>query len=66
MREDRERKYDATYHLGNTVVHVIAPPPMTEEQKQAIIADWHHAAWEAWNLLPVEERLRINAEYEEK
>jgi hypothetical protein len=59
-------KYDATYHLGNTVVHVVAPPPMTEEAKEKILRELYHHAWNAWNLLSVEERLKINAEYDKK
>lgn len=58
--------YDATYHLGNTVVHVVAPPPMTEAEKEKILYEFYYHAWNAWNSLTVEERLKINAEYGEK
>ena len=57
-------KYDATYQLGKTTVHIVAPPPMTEEEKVEILAEFHRLAWEAWNSLPVKERQRINAEIE--
>lgn len=59
-----DQKYDATYQFGKVVVHVVAPPPMSDEEKQRRLADYHRAAWDAWNSLPVEERLRINAECE--
>lgn len=57
-------KYAATYRLPNrkAVVHVVAPPPMTAEQKEAVLYQFHQAGWEIWNSLSVEERLRINAE----
>ncbi len=58
-----EQKYDATYHFGKVVVHVVAPPPMTEEKKQKILAEFYKHAWTAWNDLPVEQRLKINAQY---
>ncbi len=67
MANDQEKvKYDATYHLGNTVVHVVAPPPMTEAEKEKILREFYHHAWNAWNSMPVEERLKMNAEYDAK
>ena len=61
-----EQKYAATYHskTGKAVIHIVAPPPMTEEQRQAILSDYYRAGWAIWNSLSVEEQLRINAEYE--
>ncbi|MBP2626311.1 MAG: hypothetical protein H6Q68_1022 [Firmicutes bacterium] len=56
-------KYAATYLLGNTVVHVIAPPPMTEAKKEKILRELQQSEWEAWNLMPVEERLKANADW---
>lgn len=57
-----ERKYDATYRFpgSKAVVHVIAPPPMSEEEKEKKIRAFYKAAWAAWNSLPEEERLKIN------
>lgn len=43
-----EEKYDATYKFGNTTVHVVAPPPMTEKEKQKILKEFHQAGWEIW------------------
>lgn len=58
--------YAATYHskTGKAVVHVVAPPPMSEAQKATVLQEFYKHAWAAWNLMPVEQRLRINAEYE--
>lgn len=51
---------------GNTIVHVVIPPPMTEEAKEKILRGFYCNAWNAWNSIPVEERLRINAEWAAK
>ncbi|MDA5109949.1 hypothetical protein [Brevibacillus thermoruber] len=40
-----ERKYDATYTFGNTTVHVVAPPPMTEEAVDRVLDELHAAGW---------------------
>jgi len=48
---DREQAYDATYHFGNTVVHIIAPKPKTPEEIEKIIEEHHKVGWEIWNDL---------------
>lgn len=45
MSKDKKEKYAATYHYGETVVHVVAPPPMTEEEKNKILREYHLAGW---------------------
>lgn len=57
-----ELKYAATYRFtgSKTVVHVVAPPAMTEAERNKLIYEFHLAAWAAWNMLSVEERLKIN------
>ncbi|QZY56991.1 hypothetical protein [Crassaminicella profunda] len=40
-----EEKYDATYHFGNTTVHIIGPPPMTEEEIEKVLDEYHRAGW---------------------
>lgn len=66
IRGDRvDTKYAATYKFGKSTVHVVAPPPMTEEEKEKILREYDRAFWAAWNSLTVEERLRINQEAEE-
>lgn len=30
---------------GQTTVYIIAPPPMTEEEKQKVLRDYHNAGW---------------------
>lgn len=48
---------------GNTTIEIYAPPPMSEEEKERRIEEFHHAAWAIWNSLTIEEKLKINAEY---
>jgi hypothetical protein len=59
-----EKKYAATYKFGNTTVNIVEPPPISEEEKQKIIHDFHLAGWAAWNSLTREEQLALNAEAE--
>ncbi|SFL33018.1 hypothetical protein [Pelosinus propionicus] len=61
-----EEKYDATYYLENTIVHIISPIYMTEAEKEKVLCEFYRQAWNIWNLLPVKERLRINNEYDRK
>lgn len=42
------KKYDATYKFGNTTVHIVAPPLMTEEEKQKILREYEQVGWEIW------------------
>lgn len=55
-----EKKYAATYKFGKTTVNIVAPPPMSEAEKEKVLREIHFAAWTAWNSLSVEERLKIN------
>ena len=60
-------KYDAEYRggkYGNTIVRVVAPPPMTDEQKEQVLNGWRRAFWAAWDSLSDEDRLALNAEAE--
>ncbi|WP_156478583.1 hypothetical protein [Anaerosporomusa subterranea] len=64
-RGDRvEQNYAATYKLGKTTVNVVAPPPMTEEQKEQVLCGWRRAFWAAWDSLSDEDKLALNAEAE--
>ncbi|MGJ0847472.1 hypothetical protein ACR77J_12345 [Tissierella praeacuta] len=54
----KKEKYDATYKFGNTTVHVVAPPPMTDEEKNKILDEFHQAGYEIWKNLSVEEKLK--------
>ena len=59
----KEEKYDATYKFGNTTVHVVAPPPMSEEEKQKILKEFHQAGWEIWqSILEEEDSLDLGKE----
>lgn len=55
-----ENKYNITYQLGKSTVHIVAPTPMTEEEKEKILFDFYTAGWAIWNSLPKEERVKIN------
>lgn len=57
------KNYDETLKLGNTTVHIVYPS-ITEEEKDRRVKAMYRAAWNAWNSLPVERRLQINAECE--
>ena len=57
-----EQKYDATYKFGKSIVQVVAPPPMTEEQKEKVLCGWRRAFWVAWDSLSEEDKLALNAE----
>lgn len=46
VRGDPDVKYDKTSKIGNTTVHVVAPPPMTDERLEQIEKEIHAAAWE--------------------
>jgi dTDP-4-amino-4,6-dideoxygalactose transaminase len=41
----KKTEYAATYHFGNTVVHIVAPPPMSEEQVNKILKEHHRIGW---------------------
>lgn len=60
------KEYAATYRFkgSKAVVHVVAPPPMSEAEKEKILKGVYAAFWACWDSIPVEEQLRINAECE--
>ncbi len=62
-----ERKYDATYRFPGSkgVVHVVAPPPMTEEEVNNVLREYDKAFWAAWKSLSTEQKLKINARCED-
>jgi len=57
-------QYDATYRLGNTTVHIVAPPPMTEQQIENILAGYDRIFWCWWESLTAKDQMRINNELE--
>jgi len=57
-----ENKYDATYQIGKTVVHVVAPKNVCEDERKKRLRDFHLAGWSIWNSLPREKQLEINNE----
>lgn len=40
-----EKRYAMTRKIGNTTVHVVAPPPISKEEKERILNEYHWAAW---------------------
>ena len=38
-------KYDKTIKIGNTTIHIVAPPPQTEEEIDRILDEYHKAGW---------------------
>lgn len=38
-------KYVATYKIGNATVHIVAPPPMSDEEIEAVLREYHEAGW---------------------
>ena len=44
-RGDESVNYDMTLRIGNTTVNIVAPPPMTEEEKERILDEFHAAGW---------------------
>ncbi|AFS79215.1 hypothetical protein Curi_c22120 [Gottschalkia acidurici 9a] len=42
------KKYDATYKLGNTTVHIVAPPPLTEDDWNKIKKGLNRLGLEIW------------------
>ncbi|NLJ99573.1 MAG: hypothetical protein GX320_10000 [Tissierellia bacterium] len=53
-----KKKYDATYKFGNTTVHVVAPLPITEEEKQRILKEYRQVGWEIWQDI-LEKKIKI-------
>lgn len=41
----RETEFAATYKFGNSTVHIVSPPPMSEEDKEKILDQFHDAGW---------------------
>ena len=48
-------KYDKTYKFGNTTVHVVSPPFMTDEELEQIEKEIHETAWEILERIEREE-----------
>ncbi len=44
MKDNQE--YAATYKFGNSTVHIVAPPPMTEKEKENILRGFYKKAWD--------------------
>ncbi len=48
IQGDNVMKYDKTIKIGNTTIHFVAPPPMTEEQEKKI---WDEISAAAWSII---------------
>ncbi|SMO63805.1 hypothetical protein [Melghirimyces algeriensis] len=45
MRDRKE--YDATYQIGNTTIHIVAPD-LTEEERQRRLEEVKKVIWSLW------------------
>jgi hypothetical protein len=52
----------ATYKVGNTIIHIVGPQNLSEEETHKRQQEFDSAGWIAWNTLSVDERIRINQE----
>lgn len=50
-RGDSSMKYAETYNIGKTVIHVVAPDPMNDEEILKILKEHHMAGWAILNDL---------------
>ncbi|MCM3735566.1 hypothetical protein M3215_06975 [Bacillus cytotoxicus] len=42
---NKQEEYAATYQFGNTKVNIVAPPPKTKKEIDAILREYHMAGW---------------------
>ena len=49
-----DEQYDATYQLGNTTVHVVAPR-ITDEEHQRRLDEIQRVAWILWEGIAAKE-----------
>lgn len=54
------QNYDATYRFGHTIVHVVAPPPKTQEEIERILSEYNRAVWKCWQSILQAEKGNIN------
>jgi hypothetical protein len=45
-----ERIYDETYRFGKAIIYVVAPLPMSEDEKDRRLSSVYQAAINAWNI----------------
>ncbi|MFD1425469.1 hypothetical protein [Kroppenstedtia sanguinis] len=45
-----DKQYDATYQIGGSTIHVIAPQ-ITEEERQRRLDEVQRVIWTIWNEL---------------
>ncbi|WP_100406643.1 hypothetical protein [Bacillus solitudinis] len=55
-----EQKYDATYRFGKTVVHVVSPGELSQEEFDKRLKAYQRAGWSAWNSLTTDQKLSLN------
>lgn len=54
------QKYDATYHLGNTVVHIIGPGDLTPDEYERRRQEVRKAFLKAWQTLSPAQQKELN------
>jgi hypothetical protein len=45
MSKAKNEEFATTYSIGNTIIHIVAPPPMTEEEVEKVLAEYHSVGW---------------------
>jgi hypothetical protein len=44
-------EYAQEYQLGETKIRIVAPPPMTQQEIDRVLDDFHNAGWAIINEL---------------
>ena len=61
VRGDPNMEYDKTYKFGQTTVHVVAPPQMTDQELEQIEKKIHQTAWEILERIQEKEENNVKS-----
>lgn len=61
-RGDESMKYDKTLKIGKTIVHIVNPPQITQEEIEQVLKDYHTAGWAIIDELVEKEDPLVNTE----
>ncbi|NBI06688.1 hypothetical protein [Senegalia massiliensis] len=59
----QKEKILATYKTGNSICHILEPDPELDQEK--VKEEMRRVGWQIWNSLSYEDKIRINAKYED-